>query len=149
MSHKGRLENLTLTLKYTTKEEFRIIFYQSTYQYERKVFVTCCTSRKLCFTKPSSWFERVKCFERYLSVSGYSRRPDTEKLMYSILYNGWRKWGRFNTVLKVPETYSEMLLSFENHFAPRKNVIFEIFQFNAHVQHTGKKMMVLSLLYLI
>lgn len=89
------------------------------------------------FSNPASWPQWRKRFERYMTVSGLSSKSDDEK-MNALYIMGEKSEEIIIQFPAIPATYEEMLKAFEDHFIPRRNVIFERFQMNSRVQLPGE-----------
>nr|CAH7731486.1 unnamed protein product [Callosobruchus chinensis] len=95
-------------------------------------------SSKFDFTAPQAWPQWRKRFERFMSVSGQNMKPDEEKiniLMYVLGEEAEEVMLQFNP---QPATFSQTLNAFENHFIPRRNIIFERYKFNTRIQQQGE-----------
>uniref|UniRef100_A0A6P7FEP3 Uncharacterized protein LOC114329349 n=1 Tax=Diabrotica virgifera virgifera TaxID=50390 RepID=A0A6P7FEP3_DIAVI len=90
---------------------------------------------KFTFSQPNMWRKR---FQSFMSVSGQDQKPEKDKIDILMYIMGDESEEIVLQFPKIPNTYSEMLQSFENHFIPRRNVIFEWFMFNSRIQQPGE-----------
>lgn len=93
---------------------------------------------KFNFNQPASWHQWYKRFERYLAVSGLSSKTDKEKIDILLYIMGEESEEVLIQFPIVPATFTQMVKRFEDYFIPRRNVIFERFQFNSRVQKPGE-----------
>ncbi|XP_050503520.1 uncharacterized protein LOC126882590 [Diabrotica virgifera virgifera] len=93
---------------------------------------------KFTFSQPNMWPQWRKRFQRFMSVSGQDQKPEKDKIDILMYIMGDEAEEIVLQFPKIPATYSEMLQSFENHFIPRRNVIFERFKFNSRIQQPGE-----------
>lgn len=93
---------------------------------------------KFDFSTPAAWPQWRKRFERFMAVSGQNLKSDDEKiniLMYVLGEEAEEVWLQFRN---PPTTYTQALAEFENHFIPRRNIIFERYKFNTRTQQPGE-----------
>lgn len=110
-----------------------------TSQHSENQFANVCAPSEFNFSQPQSWPQWKKRFGRYLSVSGLSNKTDKEKvdiLIYLMGNEAEEILLQYN--LSGQETYDEILTRFDTHFIPKRNIIFERFQFNSRVQLPGE-----------
>lgn len=92
---------------------------------------------KLSFTTPN-WTQWKKRFERYMSVSGLAEKSDQEKIDILVYVMGEESEEILVQFPQLPTTYVGALKMFEDHFIPKKNVIFERYKFNSRAQRAGE-----------
>ncbi|XP_050517026.1 uncharacterized protein LOC126891790 [Diabrotica virgifera virgifera] len=90
------------------------------------------------FSNPASWSQWRKRFERYAKVSGLSTKSDSEKIDALLYIMGEKSEEILLQMQKLPTVYDDMIQALESHFIPRRNIIFERFQFNSRVQLPGE-----------
>ncbi|KAJ8968580.1 hypothetical protein NQ314_002246 [Rhamnusium bicolor] len=95
---------------------------------------------KFNFTNPATWPQWIKRFNRYMSVSGMSSKTDKEKIDILLYVMGEESEDVLIQFPTVSNKYHELVKAFEDYFIPRRNVIFERFQFNSRVQRPGENM---------
>jgi hypothetical protein len=93
---------------------------------------------KFCFTRPESWTQWKKRFERYLIVSGLSNRTDDEKINVLLYLMGEESEEILLQFAEVPTNYALTVRAFDKYFIPKKNVIFERYKFNSRTQKEGE-----------
>ncbi|KAJ8935648.1 hypothetical protein NQ314_012711 [Rhamnusium bicolor] len=93
---------------------------------------------KFNFTNPATWPQWIKRFNRYMSVSGMSSKTDKEKIDILLYVMGEESEDVLIQFPTVSNKYHELVKAFEDYFIPRRNVIFERFQFNSRVQRPGE-----------
>lgn len=102
------------------------------------VSVPVSPPNKFDFSMPLAWPQWRKRFERFMSVSGQNAKSDEEKiniLMYVLGEEAEEIMLQFHT---IPDTYEATFQAFENHFIPRRNIIFERYKFNTRIQQPGE-----------
>lgn len=91
------------------------------------------------FSQPQQWPQWKKRFDRYMSVSGFCKKLDKEKIdMLIYLMGNEAEEILLQQNLSGNETYTDILDKFEKYFIPQRNIIFERFQFNSRVQKPGE-----------
>lgn len=91
------------------------------------------------FSQPQQWPQWRKRFERYMSVSGFGKKSDKEKLdMLVYLMGNETEEILLQQNVSGTDTYAEILTKFDKHFIPQRNVIFERYKFNSRVQRPGE-----------
>lgn len=93
------------------------------------------------FNKPESWPKWIKRFGRYISVTELVKKSDKDKI--DLLY--YRMGEKSEEILlqvmpNITEanTFIEVKEILNLYFAPKKNVVFERYKFNARVQEQGE-----------
>lgn len=93
------------------------------------------------FNKPELWPRWVKRFERYISITGVSEKPDKDRinlLCYTMGEKSEEILIQVMPVITASTTFAEVKQKLDSYFSPKKNVIFERFKFNSRVQEPGK-----------
>ena len=93
------------------------------------------------FRNADSWNLWITRFERYLSVANLMGRPDSEKVDLLCYIMGTEAEAILVRLLPhAPhhQVYQTVKDQFNYYFAPKKNVIFERFKFNARTQQPGE-----------
>lgn len=91
------------------------------------------------FSQPQQWPQWRKRFERYMSVSGFGKKSDKEKLdMLVYLMGNEAEEILLQQNVSGTDTYAEILTKFDKHFIPQRNVIFERYKFNSRIQRPGE-----------
>ncbi|XP_071646588.1 uncharacterized protein [Temnothorax longispinosus] len=99
------------------------------------------TPEEFDFNKPELWPRWVKRFERYISVTGLSEKPDKDKinlLCYTMGEKSEEILIQVMPVITASTTFAEVKQKLDSYFLPKKNVIFERFKFNSRVQEPGE-----------
>ncbi|XP_028162798.1 uncharacterized protein LOC114354567 isoform X2 [Ostrinia furnacalis] len=88
---------------------------------------------------PEEWPKYKTRFMRYMSLTGQNNNADEEKINCLIYCMGERAE---DVILQFGEDamcYLNLLKKFDDFFAPKRNVIYERFKFNARVQLQGER----------
>ena len=93
---------------------------------------------KFTFSMPNTWPQWRKRFERYMSISGQNDKLEEEKINLLVYIMGEESEDILLQAAVTPKSYAETLQCFENHFVPRRNIIFERYKFNSKVQKPGE-----------
>uniref|UniRef100_A0A1Y1KEL4 Peptidase A2 domain-containing protein n=1 Tax=Photinus pyralis TaxID=7054 RepID=A0A1Y1KEL4_PHOPY len=93
---------------------------------------------KFNFAIPASWPQWKKRFERYMTVSGYNTRADTDKVDMLLYVMGEEAEEVIPQLNLERASYKDVMTKLEDHFIPQRNVIFERFKFNSRVQRPGE-----------
>lgn len=95
---------------------------------------------KFNFIAPETWPQWRKRFERFMTVSGQNQKSEEEKINILVYIMGEEAEEILLQFANQPTTFVEAIRYFENHFIPRRNVIFERFKFNSRTQKPGESM---------
>ncbi|XP_072400844.1 uncharacterized protein [Diabrotica undecimpunctata] len=108
-------------------------------QINKEVFANISAPSEFDFTQPQTWHQWKKSIERYMSVSGFGQKSDKDKLDLLLYLMG----NEAEDILLQNRpgenaSFQDVMQIFDNHFIPRRNTIFERFQFNSRVQRPGE-----------
>lgn len=93
------------------------------------------------FQKPESWTTWVTRFERYMSVAKLTNSSSKEKvdlLCYTMGVEAEDILARIVPAAADRSIYETVKTKFDEFFAPKKNVVFDRYKFNARVQQPGE-----------
>lgn len=90
------------------------------------------------FLVPENWAKWRKRFERYLNVSGQSKKSQAEQIDLLFYIMGEKSEEVLLQLKPAPTTLAGALQKFDSYFNPKTNVIFERFKFNSRVQGQGE-----------
>lgn len=93
---------------------------------------------ELDFNNPAAWPAWKKRFTRYMSLSSFGDKEDSDKIDMLIYVMGEKSEDIFVQFKPLPTTYDATLQAFEDYFIPRRNVMFERFKFNSRMQAEGE-----------
>ncbi|KAJ8930615.1 hypothetical protein NQ314_016528 [Rhamnusium bicolor] len=80
-----------------------------------------------------------------MSVSRLSTKTEQEKVNILIYIMGEKSEEIIVQFTEAPKDLADCLTKFENHFIPRRNVIFERFKFNSRTQKPGDSVWVIDI----
>ncbi|XP_072377884.1 uncharacterized protein [Diabrotica undecimpunctata] len=108
-------------------------------QINKEVFANISAPSEFDFTQPQTWHQWKKRVERYMSISGFGQKSDKDKLDLLLYLMG----NEAEDILLQNQpgenaSFQDVMQIFDNHFIPRRNTIFERFQFNSRVQRPGE-----------
>lgn len=104
-----------------------------------EIFANVQAPAEFNFSQPQQWPQWKKRIDRYMSVSGFNKKSDREKIdMLVYLMGNEAEEISIQQNLTGNETYAQVMEKFDNYFIPHRNVIFERYKFNSRIQSPGE-----------
>ncbi|UYV62758.1 K02A2.6-like [Cordylochernes scorpioides] len=104
--------------------------------------VTVLSPEPFNFSNPGDWLKWIRRFERFRQASGLVNNPENEQvnmLVYCMGDNADDILLSCKIASDQLENYYKVIECFENHFIPRRNIIYERARFNQRCQQEGEK----------
>ncbi|UYV64395.1 K02A2.6-like [Cordylochernes scorpioides] len=138
----GDREQNKLTFEVTTFPQPFFFCLSLVHVIQAMIIMVGRTPEPFNFSNPGDWPKWIRKFERFRQASGLINNPENEQvnmLVYCMGDNADDILLSCKIASDQLENYGKVIECFENHFIPRRNIIYERARFNQRCQQEGEK----------